>query len=100
MRLNLTVKYDDGRTADVTPGQREMADWEGQPFGCSSLDAFHLKPVSYFRYIAWAFLKRTGGLRESFAKWSEAVDSVEFTEGKEEPDGRPDPTNPRRPEEA
>lgn len=97
MKLDLTITYDDGSTLAVTPGQREMADWEAQPFGCSSLDAFNLKPVTYFRYLAWAFLKRTDGLKTPFPRWSEGVEDVQFTAGAEEPDGRPDPTSPSRP---
>lgn len=100
MKLDLTVTYDDGTTVAVHPGQREMAEWETQPFGCSSLDAFNLKPVSYFRFIAWAALKRSDGLKTPYPKWSEGVDSVQFTEGAEEPDGRPDPTNPKQREGA
>ena len=98
MALDLTITYEDGTTRDVRAGQREMSDWEAQPFGCSSLEAFNVKPVTYFRYLAWAVLKRTDGLKTAWPRWSEGVDEVKLSG--DEPDDRPDPTKQSRPREA
>lgn len=93
--LKLKVTYDGGRTEPVGAGQREMAEWEQQAFGCSALQALGSKPVLYLRFVAWAALKRSGNVPKSkpFAAWSEGVESVEFQDDEEEePAG--DPTKP------
>ena len=92
---DLTVTYEDGKTEDVTAGQRDLAEFELQPFGCSSFDAFATRPVVYVRYIAYAALKRQGRLSKRgmpYDAWGELVETVAFadTESAE----TPDPTKP------
>jgi hypothetical protein len=96
----LKVTLDDGQVVDVVAGQRDIAEWEVQPFGCSGLKAMDVKPVAYLRFIAWAAQRRAGVTKDPYPKWSDGVDRVDFADDAEEPDGRPDPTNPRRREGA
>jgi len=84
---DLTVTYDNDATEEVTAGQREMAEFETQPFGCSSLEALSTRPVVYLRFIAWAALKRQDRLPKKgmpYTAWSETVDQVTFAD-REEP---------------
>jgi len=90
----LEVQYDDGRTEEVTAGQREMAAWEREPFGCGTLVASEKSPVLFFRYLAYAALRRQrklqviNGMPPSFDVWAADVESVEPVS-----DDEPDPTN-------
>ena len=43
---DLTVTYDEGEPVHVGAGQREMAEFEAQSFGCSSLTALDVKPAA------------------------------------------------------
>lgn len=91
---DLTVTYDGGTTDGVTAGQREMAEFETQPFGCSSLEALQSRPVVYLRFIAWAALKRQDRLPKKgmpYTAWSETVEQVSFAD-REETQEAPDPT--------
>lgn len=84
---DLTVTYDNGTTEAVTTGQREMAEFETQPFGCNSLEALGARPVVYLRFVAWAALKRQDRLPKKgmpYTAWSETVESVKFTDEEEE----------------
>lgn len=92
---DLTVTYDNGKAEDVTAGQREMAEFELQPFGCSSLEALHTRPVVYLRFIAWAALKRQDRLPKKgmpYSAWGELVESVRFVDA--DSAEAPDPTQP------
>lgn len=94
----LTVTYDDGTADKVTAGQREMARWEAEPFGCASLTAMDAKPITFMRYLAWAALSRKpGATLPAFAKWSEGVDEVSDAEADA---AATDPTSPGRPDGA
>lgn len=100
--LTLTVTAEDGTTTTVTAGQREMAAWEMEHFGCSSAKAGETSPVLFFRYLAYAALKRRKEIRASFAVWSEGIESVmpEEIPDEQPEDARPaepDPTTPGRP---
>lgn len=89
---DLTVTYDEGEPVHVGAGQREMAEFEAQSFGCSSLTALDVKPVTYLRFLAYAALRRSGGLPRKglpFDAWSEGVESVVFATVE-----APDPTPP------
>lgn len=88
MKVGLSVTYEDGTTVEVSAGQREMADWEGQPFGCATTDAMDRKPMMFLRYLAWAALKRRGEKR-SYAVWSDAVETVADAEPDEAPNTDP-----------
>jgi hypothetical protein len=90
MRFDLTVTYDDGTTAQVSAGQREMARWEAEDFGCSSLSAMDVKPMTFMQYLAWSALKRAGEVKVPFAKWADTVEEV----SDEEDTTPPDPTSP------
>lgn len=79
---DLTVTYDKGEPEGVTVGQRELAEFELQPFGCNSLEALHSRPVVFLRFVAWAALRRQERLPKKgipYSAWSELVDSVAFT---------------------
>jgi hypothetical protein len=93
MKLDLTVTYEDGTTTEVQAGQREMAEFEQQPFGCASTDAMDVKPMLFVRFIAWSALRRRGE-RRSFSVWSDTVDDVEPGDDMEV---APDPTDPAPP---
>jgi hypothetical protein len=97
VRFDLTVTYDDGTEAKVTAGQREMAAFEAEPFGCGSIQALDAKPMTFMRYLAWSALRRNHygqGMAGSekfpaFEKWSKDVEEV--SDGEEAP-AEPDPT--------
>jgi len=90
--FNIQVVYDDGTEIETNPGQREIAAWEMEPFGCGMEAALKDKQVSFFRYVAWAWLKRTKGEQRTFHGWSARVDEIRDTPG--EP---ADPTSPDQP---
>lgn len=104
MKFELTVLYEDGTEATALAGQREMAAWEREKFGCSSAVAVEEKPILFFRYLAYAALKRTRQLPDSpvkgaglsFDGWSDLVEEVEPVED----DEAPDPTPEDQPQEA
>lgn len=96
--FDLHVTYDDGTEVEVTAGQREMAAWEMAGHGSSGVAADE-KPVLFFRFVAWAALKRLGQLPENkvkgaaipFDAWSQLVDEVWPTDDEEQ---EADPTTP------
>lgn len=96
MKFDLNVTYDDGSHTTVTAGQREMAAWEAEPFGCSSAAAMDTKPMMFLRYLAWAALRRTTAGVAPYAKWQAGVDEVEAPDDLEST--TPDPTNPDQPD--
>jgi len=75
MKFVLDVEYDDGTQTQVVAGQREMADWEGQPFGCPSTSAMDRSPMAFLRFLAWSVLRRQGE-RRSYTVWSDNVVEV------------------------
>jgi hypothetical protein len=99
MRLQLRVYYtEESRldTVDVSVGQREMAKWEQQPFGCSAGAAMDLKPFSFLRWVAWERMRTTRQLPRNsrdksltFAEWDELVDEVIDNEADEPADPTP-----------
>jgi len=92
MSFTLDVEYDDGTQTQVVAGQREMADWEGQPFGCATTDAMALKPMAFLRFLAWSVLRRQGE-RRSYSVWSDNVVSVfPVDDGDDESEAAPVPT--------
>jgi hypothetical protein len=99
-RFSLRVIPDVGEPVEVIAGQREIAAWEREPFGCALTLVEGKAPVLFFRYLAYAALKRTGRLltpgtaTPSFDAWSADIDEVEDVEGEAEP---VDPTTPGRP---
>lgn len=94
--IDVEVTYEDGRIESVGAGQREMAAWEREPFGCATTKAKDERPILFFRYLAYAALKRQhrlevlNGRPPSFDVWSETVDEVEPAGGETEVD----PTTP------
>ena len=96
MLVDLEVTHEDGRTEKVTAGQREMAAWEREPFGCATTQAGKTSPVLFYRYLAYAALKRqrslevVNGRPPSFDVWSEDVDEVQPLSDETEAD----PTTP------
>lgn len=80
-RITLEIEYTDGRTQTARAGQREMAAWEREPFGCASTTAFDTKPTAFSLYLAFAALKRANELgpqAPSFEDWLDTVEGVEL----------------------
>jgi hypothetical protein len=106
-RFKMSVLYDDGTSAVVGAGQREMAAWEAEPFGCASFAAMDVKPVTFLRYLAWASLRRAaagfcdgGGKFPTFEKWSATVDEVsDYQEEEEEDAAAAEAAGPTRPDQ-
>ena len=101
MRLDLTVTPDAGDPIRVTAGQREMAAWEREPFGCSSIEAGERSPLLFFRYIAYAALRRqrrlevVNGRSPTFEAWDAQIDMVvPADDGDEDAEAEPGPTQP------
>jgi hypothetical protein len=91
-----TVHYDDGTTADVVIGQRELAAFEAQPFATGVR-----QPLLQIRFGAFEALRRAGRLPRDrkgqpliFDAWDDLVDEV----AAEDDDEEPDPTQPAAPE--
>jgi hypothetical protein len=78
--MRLTVHPDEGEPFEVTAGQREMAQWEAQPFGCNAFDALGVKGVTFLRFLAWAAIRRAGQKAPAFDAWSATIDRVDFAE--------------------
>jgi hypothetical protein len=105
-KMALHVIYEDGTEVDVNAGQREMAAWEMAGHG-SSVDGAADKPMAFFRYLAWAALKRLGQLPENKVKgaampydvWSQLVDEV-WPDDEDEASADLGPTTPEGPQEA
>lgn len=90
--IDLVITYDEdpavagdvaGHVHQVRAGQREMAAWEREPFGCSSTQAADRSAVLFFRYLAWRALWRTRQLPKVEGKsltweaWDAIVESVD-----------------------
>ncbi|HVQ96135.1 MAG TPA: hypothetical protein VMU51_34260 [Mycobacteriales bacterium] len=95
LRFDLVVDYEDGDPVEVTAGQREMAQWEAEAFGCSASLAMDQKAMTFMRYLAWAALRRRHYPEKfpTFGKWSETVLTV-APKDDEEDEQAPDPTRP------
>lgn len=98
-KFDATVLYEDGTTAAVTIGQRELAAVEAQPFA----GAGGVMTLLRVRYAAYDALRRTGRLPRdkrqnpvTFDRWDDLVDEVVADD---EDDDEPDPTTPGRPAE-
>jgi hypothetical protein len=107
-KFEFLVTMGNGQTKEVTAGQRELADWEREPFGCAGTHGYAKSPITFVRYLAYAALRRQrrlqmdqNGQPPSFEAWSEMVEDVE-----DKPDPEPetsdglDPTAPDGPTEA
>ena len=113
--LDLVITYDDdpavagdiaGQTVQVRAGQREMAAWELEPFGCSSTKAADQSAVLFFRYLGFRALWRTrqlpkgdDGRTVGWEAWSAMVESVEPPDDVDDDDQAgelPDPLSPDR----
>lgn len=94
MLFNLEVTYDDGRTEQVSAGQREMAEWEARPDGCSAFEALQKSPIRYMRFMAFAALRRSGEVKKGtdYGLWSDAVELVAFAPDEVSEDESSDPT--------
>jgi hypothetical protein len=106
LRIDLIVTPENGEPIPVSVGQREFAAWEMEPFGCSSADAGDKCPVLFFRYTAYAALKRQrrldaiNGRPPSFEVWSDGIDSVDAPEDPDDAAGEPEPPTPPNPPSA
>ena len=102
--FDLHVKYEDGTEVTVTAGQREMAAWELAGYG-NSVEARDQRPILFFRFLAFAALRRLRQLPEhpvkgvtySFDGWSDLVE--EAMPADDEDDETADPTTPDQPPE-
>lgn len=74
IKYTINVVMDDEAEHRVTADQRDIAAWEGQPFGTSSIE-LKSKWLLWQRYAAWHAMRRQGLIPKS---WSWEV----FNEGK------------------
>jgi hypothetical protein len=94
LRMRLAVHYQDDRVTDtVDVGQRELAEWERQPFGCASTVMHERAPMLCLRFCAWSGMRRRG-LKQGFEAWNDLVDEVETLD---DDAGGADPTIAGRP---
>ena len=97
MRFDLLVVYDNGEEQKAHVGQRELAAWEAEPFGSSTVNVMDAKPMMFLRYCAWAYLKRTDNLRKGFQAWTEGVEEVSPLDDEGDEGLSVDPTSKGRP---
>lgn len=78
MTMRLTIDYvmEDGETGQVVADQRDVAQWEIQPFGCPLPD-LEGRMMLGTRWLCWHALYRTGGTGRKWAEWSN--DCIEAT---------------------
>lgn len=99
--FDIDVRYEDGTEVTVTAGQREMAAWEAAGYG-NSVEAKDQRPILFFRFLAYAALKRlrrlpehpTKGVTYSFDGWSDLVEEA-IPDGDDEDEA--DPTTQGQP---
>ncbi len=98
-KFGATVHYEDGNTADVIIGQRELAAFEAQPFANGGR-----QPMLQARFCAFEALRRTNRLPRDkrgnpviFDAWDDQVDEVTDKPDEDEP-ASVDPTTPDQPE--
>lgn len=104
IKYELLVEYENGDTDEVVAGQREVAEWERQPFGCCFVDVFDKSAINFFRFIAWAALRRQGRLpinpqtkkAATYEAWSEMAVDVGDTKSDADADEGDEESDPTR----
>ncbi|MBM0274134.1 hypothetical protein [Micromonospora tarensis] len=66
--FELRVEMEDGTTHDVVADQRDVARFEVQEFGCSSVDMMSRISTAY-RFMAWSVLTRRGETKLTWPKF-------------------------------
>ena len=89
MTFDLVIDYDDGTQDTVRADQRDTVRWE-MTERIGTTKALDDCPMTFFRFIGWAALKRTGKTDLARDVWDAGVVSVDSPEDPEEPDpGQP-----------
>lgn len=55
-----TVEMDDGAEHNIVADQRDLSEWEDEPFGLPFTEIDRRKPVVFARYLAWSAMVRDG----------------------------------------
>jgi hypothetical protein len=92
VKIKLTVKYDDGKTADVTAKGVDFIDFERKyDRGITSVFGDGMR-LEYLWYLAHAALCRKNGETRPFDEWAATVEAVESEEAETSPSSQPDPS--------
>lgn len=68
IQWDLVAEMADGTEHKVIADQRDLAEWEDEPFGSPFHEA-QRKAVMFSRYLAWSAMVREGLLPEGPASW-------------------------------
>jgi hypothetical protein len=96
IKYPLTVEMEDGTEHKVTADQRDVAEWEIQPFGTSGTELSQ-RAYTAFRFLAFSALRRKEILAKgtTWAKFNRECIEVGFDN--DETEAAVDPTQPDRP---
>ncbi len=97
MSFPVHVTMRDGTEHEITVEQHDIGAWERQPFGCSFSMVMQRSEVTFYRWVAWHVLRRTGEIdkRMGWATFDEeACKEVVDSQPEEEARSLPDPTTP------
>jgi hypothetical protein len=73
------VTMADGRVIEAHSDQRDIAAFEGEPFGCGFFQIAE-KPFTFARYVAWRGSKRAKLHNFTWEEWGEQCVTVEELE--------------------
>jgi hypothetical protein len=69
MQLTISYQMEDGTSGKIVADQRDIAQWEIQPFGCPLPD-LESRMMLGARWLCWHALSRTGGTDLKWEKFS------------------------------
>jgi len=69
MEIKIDYLMEDGSSGSAVADQRDVAEWEIQPFGCPLPD-LESRMMLGARWLCWHALHRTGGTDLKWADWS------------------------------
>jgi hypothetical protein len=81
MQINLRVQFEDESSKDLTAKAVDIVAFE-ERYDLSVARLENQMKMTHLFFLAWHVDQRTGGTKETFEKWLEAVDAVEVFEPK------------------
>lgn len=81
MQINLRVQFEDESSKDLTAKAVDIVAFE-ERFDLSVANLEKQMKMTHLFFLGWHVDQRTGGTKETFEKWLEAVETVEVFEPK------------------